>query len=258
MSYSIELRQPIEATAEALWKACILPHGIANWQADEAEGDARLGGTLRLHWSAFSSTVELTIVEWVPNQRVAFRQGETVVEFQFDNAGVTLIQRGLDANDDIEGLRSSWRLALAHLAHSVERHPGRERRVEWLVRQVRATPELVYLALTDPNLSQWLRSHGGITAEGMKYSLTFPNGPTISGRVLTNVSGRDICLACEEAGDALLAFRTFPAPGAPGERIIAAVWSEWGPPRELADDIVEAIDASLEQLVAVLARVGSA
>src|SRR5690606_31286510 len=147
---------------------------------------------------------------------------------------------------------------LAQLAHCVERHPDRQRRVEWLVRQANTSPQLVYLALTDPHLCKWLCRSGGITAQGERYELALPRGPVLSGKVLTNVPGRDIALTCEAAGDAVLVFRTLPSPVDSGSRLVAAVWSEWGPPRELADEIIEAVDACLEQLVTLLARVGSA
>ncbi len=258
MPRSIELSQAIDAPLALIWKTCAQPRGIVNWQADEAEGDARRGGRLRLHWSAFESTVELDIIEFQPERQLTLRQGQTEVDFLLEPGRVTLVQRGLEPDDDIEGLRSSWQLALAQLAHCVERHPDRQRRVEWLVRQATASPQLVYLALTDPHLCKWLCRAGGIAAQGKRYELTLPQGPRLAGTVLTNVPGRDIALTCDAAGDAVLVFRTLPSPADPDARLIAAVWSEWGPPRELADEIIEAVDACLEQLVSLLSRVGSA
>lgn len=258
MARSIELTQRINAPTKLIWRTCVEPQGLSNWQSDEAEGQARAGGTLQLHWSAFDSTVELTIVDWEPERRVVFAQGETRVEFCFDDHLVTLIQHGITANDDIDGLRSSWRIALAQLAHCVERHPDRQRRVEWLVRKAATTPELVYLALTDPRLNRWLCRRGGIVGEGERYEMLLTGGQELHGRVLANVPGRDIALSCENVGEAVLVFRTLPSPGDPTQRLLAAVWSEWGPPRELADDVIESVDASLEQLVNLLSRVGSA
>jgi uncharacterized protein YndB with AHSA1/START domain len=237
---------------------CAEPRGLVNWQADEAEGEARRGGTLRLHWSAFESTVELEIIRFEPERQLTLKQGQTEVDFHFEPGRVTLVQRGLEAEDDVEGLHSSWQLALAQLAHCIERHPTRQRRVEWLVRQVHTSPQLVYLALTDPHLCRWLCRSGGITAQGERYELTLPQGIVLSGKVMTNVPGRDIALTCDAAGEAVLVFRTLPSPTDPAARLIAAVWSEWGPPRELADEIIEAVDACMEQLVSLLARVGSA
>lgn len=258
MACSIELTQRINAPTSLIWQACVEPRGLSNWQADEAEGQARAGGKLQLHWSAFDSTVELSIIDWQPERRVVLAQGDTQVEFRFDEQLLTLVQHGLGPDDDVEGLRSSWRIALAQLAHCVERHPNRQRRVEWLVRKAAATPELVYLALTDRRLNKWLCQQGTIAAEGERYRMLLTGGQELVGQVLANVPGRDIALGCENVGDAVLVFRTFPSPGQPGERLIAAVWSEWGPPRELADDVIESVDAALERLVNLLERVGSA
>jgi uncharacterized protein YndB with AHSA1/START domain len=258
MSSTIELHQAIDAPAHRIWKACVQPRGIANWQADEVEGDARKGGTLRLHWSAFETTIELQIVAWEPERFIALQHDDAIVEFHIEDRGVKLIQRGVGSADDFDGLHSSWRLALAQLAHSVERHPGRQRRVQWLVRALPTTAELVYLSLTDPHLDSWLCSSGGIGPEGERYKLTLQGGPTLSGRVLANTPGRDIALSCAEAGEAVLAFRTLRAPNEPGQRLVAAVWSEWGTPRPAADEIVETIDARLDRLAILLRKVGAA
>lgn len=258
MSQTIELAQTIDAPLDLIWRSCAQPRGIVNWQSDEAEGDVRLGGRLRLHWAALDSTVELEVIAFEPKRVLGLRQGKTAVEFHFQEREVTLVHHGLRSDDDVEGLRSSWRLALAQLAHYVERHPGRQRRVEWLIRHARVSPELFYLSLTEPQLSRWLIQQGSIPAEGEPYELVLRNDLRLSGRVLANVPGRDVALSCREAGDAVLAFRTLPAPTAPGARFVAAVWSEWGPPRPSSDDIVEALGDGLDELLGWLTRVGTA
>ncbi len=253
----IELHQPIRAPLDLVWKACVSPHGLANWQADEARGEARLGGKLTLRWPAFDATVELNVLDLVPYQRVVLSHGATTVEMRFEDNLVTLVQRGLSAQDDAEGLESSWRIALAQLAHCVERHPGRRRRVSWLVRSLRCSPESVYLCFTDPHLmDHWLTASGTIPRSGEPYQLSLKGGQRLRGTVLANVVGRDIALSCSKLGEAVLTLRTLPSPTRPGERLIALVWSEWGPPPMATDEILDELDGALDRLVGILGRCG--
>jgi uncharacterized protein YndB with AHSA1/START domain len=255
----IELQQRIEAPLEQIWNACASAKGIANWQADEARGEARRGGKLTLHWAAFDATVELDILDFIPYQRMLVSSGGTsTVEFRFEDNLVTLTHRGLGEDDDAEGLSSSWRIALAQLAHSLERHAGRRRRVHWLVRPVSFSPESLYLCFTDPNLLElWLTQDSAIPAEGMPYALKLKNGLHLSGQVLTNVEGRDLALSCESRGDAVLTLRSMPSPIASASRLLALVWSEWGPRTDATDELLEEFDAALDRLVGVLGRGGA-
>lgn len=255
----IELTQRVAAPIDLVWQMCASARGICGWQADEAEGEAKPGGSLTLHWVAFGARVELTVVDMVRYERLVFRHGESIVEFRFDNQSITLTHRGLSATDDAEGLTSSWKVALAQLAHCVERHPGRQRRVQWIVRNVRATPESIYLAFTDPNLlTLWLTSSGGIPEAGEDYEMWLKSGQHLTGRVLAHIPGRDVLLRCDNVDDALLTFRTFPSPTEADERLVAFVWSEWGPPSSESNELAEDLEAAMERLANLLSTGGDA
>ncbi len=259
MDQQIELSQTITAPIDLIWQMCASPKGISAWQADEAEGEARLGGTLTLHWVAFGARVDLNVIDMVRYERLVLRHGESVVEFRFDHNLVTLTHSGLASDDDTEGLSSSWRIALAQLAHCAERHPGRQRRVQWMVRQVAATPESVYLGFTDPNLlTLWLTSSGAIPAEGEDYQMWLKSGQHLVGKVLAHVPGRDVVLRCDSMGDALLTLRTLPSPTSSSERLMALVLSEWGPPSAQSQQLAEDLEDAMDRLAGVLNSGGEA
>lgn len=258
MPRDIELRQHVRAPLEAIWNACASARGIANWQADDAQGEARRGGKLTLRWEAFDATVELDVLDLVPYQRMLLSSGGSTVEFRFDDNWVTLTQRGLDEQDDAEGLSSSWRVALAQLAHSLECHPGKRRRVHWLVRPVNFSPESLYLCFTESSLlSGWLTSSGAIPAEGEAYELELKSGLRLAGRVLANIPGRDVALSCDASGHSLLTLRSMPSPLASEQRLLALVWSEWGTAVGDTDELLEEFDSALDRLAALLGRGGA-
>jgi uncharacterized protein YndB with AHSA1/START domain len=255
----IEVRQRISAPLDLIWRACSSGRGISTWQADQAEGDVRLGGTLTLRWLAFGARVDLSVVDFIPYERLVLRHGTSEVELQFDDNLVTLRHRGLESSDDAEGLASSWRIALAQLAHCVERHPGRQRRVSWLVRTLRTSPESAYLGFTDPHLlTQWLLGSGSVPDEGEPFRMWLTSGQLLSGRVLAHVPGRDVVLRCENANESLLTLRTLPSPTSASERIVALVWSEWGALRAESQRLVRDLDAAADRLKLLLTSGGSA
>jgi uncharacterized protein YndB with AHSA1/START domain len=254
----IRLTQRIEAPRKLLWSACSEPRGLANWQADEVSGSAKLGGVLQLTWAALDAKAELSVIERVTGESIAFEQENGRVRLELGEGQVTLTHEGFDPEQDVAGLTSSWRVALAQLAHAVERHPGRSRRVQWRLRPMTTSPELVHLALTEPFLcNRWLATAGRIGEPGSNYGLLLFDGQLLSGRVLANSAGRDVALSCDEAGEATLILRTFPG-GAADERLVALAWSEWGAPSRLGNQYLTRLEQGLERLQRVVEAVGIA
>lgn len=254
----IEIEQEIHASRDLIWQTCASADGITRWQADEAEGDARVGGTLTLRWTAFGASVRLNVVDVIPHERIVMESGDTRVEFHMTRTGVRLLHEGVGDKEEFEGLRSSWLIALAQLAHSVERHPGRERRVAWLVQEAQASSESAYLYFTEAScLKLWLCLDGEIPGTGENYRLTLKNRTVLHGKVLANVPGRDLALSVESHGQATLIMRTLPLPGDEG-RLVSLVWSEWGLPTSRSQALVNELSHSLETLPHYLARGGAA
>jgi hypothetical protein len=220
-----------------------------NWQADEAQGEARKGGVLTLSWLAFGARLDLEVRDLIPYQRIVLGHGDSTVELSLTDGGVHLLHSGPEAGSDGDGLRSSWRLALAQLAHCVERHPGKKRSVQWLLRRMRCSAGAAHLCFSEAELlRRWLGQSSTLGDAGSEYELMLDGGQRLSGRVLAHIPGRDVALSCEGYGDSVLGLRTFPLAGA--ERIVALSWSQWGRPRRGSSEVCE-------QLARCLFRLGS-
>jgi uncharacterized protein YndB with AHSA1/START domain len=256
---ALTIHQPVSAGPAVVWKAIATPRGIARWQADEAEGDIKEGGLLRLHWLAFGASIDLQVLECVPHRQLRLKRGSTEVVFTLQDQGVVLTQYGLEPGDDLDGLRSSWQMALAQLAHSVERHPGRRRHVEWIVRTTQTQPEALHSFFTDPTfLNLWLGQCSETLVQGQRYELALHSGLTIAGKVLASVAGRDVALACETMDDSVLIWRSLPHPENTAERVIAMSVSQWGKVSRAGARLIEQLDAAQGRLTAILASLGQA
>lgn len=254
---SIEVWQSVGAPVEHVWLACSSARGLTNWQADEAEGEARKGGVLRLSWSAFGAQLELRVLELVPYERIVLGHGESTVELSLGNGTVKLCHRGPEAQADSAGLRSSWQLALAQLAHSVERHPGKQRRVQWLLRRTQGSAEAAHLCFTEESLlGRWLGKGQSLGAVGSDYEFQLDQGVRLRGRVLCNATGRDVALSCQAQGDAVLGLRTFPL--SRRGRIVALSFSEWGRPSASGSELYGLLGTALTRLVPLLEGTASA
>lgn len=256
---TLRIEQPIAAAPDLIWRALSSPQGLARWQADEAAGDVSEGGLVRLSWDAFGANVELKVLACVPHQRLRLRHGHSEVEFTLAEHHVSFTQYGLEPGEDVDGLRSSWTVSLAQLAHSVERHPGRRRHVEWAVRLATAAPETLHLYFTEPQLLRlWLGDTPAPLVAGQSYQCSLHTGTQLSGKVLALVPGRDVALTCDSLGEGVVILRSIPNPLDANQRIVAASVSQWGRPTRVASRLVEQLDAALGRLVNASASVGSA
>jgi uncharacterized protein YndB with AHSA1/START domain len=258
-SVTLRLSQAIAAAPDLIWKALSSSQGLARWQADDASGEVREGGLVRLSWGAFGATVELRVTECVPHQVVRFRHRQSEVEFSLNHHQVAFTQYGLEPGEDLEGLRSSWTVSLAQLAHSVERHPGRRRSVEWLVRLTATTPETLHLYFTQPELLRsWLGDADAPLVSGETFSWRLHGGTHLTGRVLALVPGRDIALSCDNLGDGVIVLRSIPHPLDEAQRLVAISVSQWGRPARTGVRIIEQLEASLRRLASLSSQTGSA
>jgi uncharacterized protein YndB with AHSA1/START domain len=256
---TLRLEQPIAAAPDLIWRALSSPQGLARWQADEAAGEVSEGGMIRLSWDAFGANVELKVLSCVPHQRLRLRHGASEVEFTLGEHNVSFTQYGLEPGEDVDGLRSSWTVSLAQLAHSVERHPGRRRHVDWAVRLATAAPETLHLYFTEPELLRlWLGETDGPLRVGDSYRCMLHTGTQLTGKVLALVPGRDVALTCDNLGEGVIIFRSIPNPLDTNLRIVAASVSQWGRPTRLASRLAEQLDAALGRLSNMSASIGSA
>jgi uncharacterized protein YndB with AHSA1/START domain len=259
MAGEIRLVRSVRATRAELWQACSTPSGLEGWYADRVTGALNRGGSVRLEWPELGAGVDLDVAELVPNERLVFRNGDSRVAIDVADGKVSLAHEGLADDDDLEGFRSSWHVALAVLTHALEAHPGAGRRTRWAARPARTTAGIAHLCFTEPEaLRSWLAEDAIIGAEGERYSLTLGSGERMSGRVLVRSGGRDVALTWEEQHDSVVVLRTLPSPKSDRERVVAACWSKWGPTSPGERAVENELRRALERLAAMLAMSGEA
>lgn len=242
----MHIERDIVAPREDTWEACATSHGIARWQADEVRGEVARGSSIVLGWPALGARVDLRVLEIEPQTRVVLASGDARVALTLVPSGVRLEHRGLADGDEREGVASSWRVSLAILAQHLERHRGRDRKVEWFVRRARTSAAAAHAFFTDgPALGSWLARRGSVGPEGEAYEIELASGAPMSGRVLSHTPGRDLALEWREQDDSVLVLRTLPSPLDASERLIALSWSRWSAdeaPAALCDELESAID----------------
>lgn len=258
MAGEVNLICTLRASREELWEACSTRSGLEGWYADRVTGTVANGAKLRLEWPELGASVELYVEELRESHRIVLVNGKSRVALSVGDGTLELTHTGLDDDDDVEGFRSSWRIALAILRQSLEEHPRSPRRVRWAARPAHTSAELAHLCFTAPAaLDQWL-GRGVMGAEGEPYRLTLPSGATMTGTVLSRTPGRDVALSWAEQNDSVLVLRTLPSPRATRERVIALCWSKWGAtdPGEHAAE--GELRRAIERLGTLLAMTGSA
>src|ERR1041384_1527449 len=127
----IRLTREVHASVERVWRALSDPRGLARWQADDVFGEVAEGGALTLSWPAHEVSMKLDVLEVVARERIVFGAGPARVALELREGRVDLAHWGLGEGDALEGIASSWRVSLALLAHSCERHPDRDWRLRW-------------------------------------------------------------------------------------------------------------------------------
>jgi uncharacterized protein YndB with AHSA1/START domain len=260
MTGDLHIDRRVSAPSRELWQACATPRGLEGWYADRVTGSIVAGGTVRLEWPNLRSSLALEVEECIPEKRVVYRNGVSRVVLEVGDGSVSLTHSGLGPNDDREGFWSSWRVALAVLAHSVEAHPGMQRRATWFLGRARTSTRIARVYFTEPEgLSAWLARGSGIRNEGEAYSMTTLDGSALTGRVLALEGGRDVALSWLEADDSMLVFRSLPSSTNKDERILAVCWSRWirpapRTPDQLDEAEVNRIEAELGRSVRRLAR----
>jgi hypothetical protein len=229
MSHSVFVSQEINAPRSAVWRAISEARGLARWQADTATGGLEQGSFV-LGWPSLGASLDLDVVRAVPEESIVLKSGAATVEIALQDGRVELEHRGLDADDDLEGLQASWSVALSLLSHYLCFHDGSDRHVSWIARPMRTTAEVAHVFFTERHaLSSWLtRGDGGIGEVGSHVEFTSHWGADFEGTVIARRPGRDVALRLTTPEDSVLVFRTLPSPISERDRLVAVVWSRWG------------------------------
>lgn len=257
MVASIHVSQAIEASRASIWHAISDPRGIARWQADTASGGLEQGGYV-LRWPSLGAELALEVTVAEPDRRLVLRNGDTSLELRVGEGRLDLVHHGVEPGDDIEGMRASWQIALGVLAHYLKHHEGQDRHVHWAARPMATRPELAHVFFTDrAALGSWLtRGDGAVGDVGQDVRFTSQWGSRFEGQVLARQPGRDVAVSLREPVDGVLVFRTLPSPFTEDQRLVALVWSRWGPP--VPSDLPDALTGALGRLKRVVESVGGA
>lgn len=223
---SIDLFRPSGAPPETLFRFLSTARGLSAWHADQVFGDLE-SREFRLRWPSLSAELRLEVLRSEPGKFVALRAGDSVVSLALEDGGVRLVHEGLAESDDLEGLRSSWSLALALLDHAATHHEHGSRKVHWAFETLPLSPELAhYYFATKIGLGQWLgRTDLDLGSVGDRVDLELAPGLHLRGAILAHEPGRDLALSWKDLDHAVLVLRTLPAPG--NERTLTLSLSTW-------------------------------
>lgn len=257
----IVLEQAIDAPLERIWNACADARGLCAWQADKAEGRVAQGSEILLSWPALGVAIELAVEVVEPQRRLVFRsEDDARLELRFGPGRVWLEHSGEFDEDERDGTLSSWRLSLASLAHYLEHHDGKARRVHWATHHATTSLDDAHAFFTLAGAhSGWLTrgSAGtGIGETGSEVALDLAWGEPLTGRVLCHTPPRDVLVSWREKDQALLALRTLPALGGTDERLLVASYSSWD--ERGAEQVKGQLQAAISRLSRILeARVSA-
>lgn len=255
MTGDLDIDRRISASSDDLWEACATAEGLQGWFADRIIGFVAPGRTVRLEWPGLGAAVAVEVSEYAPNRRVAFRNGDTVVSLSVGEGLVSLTHSGLSDDDDRQGFAASWRVALSVLAHGLEWHRGKPRKVQWFCARARTTARLAHFYYSDSQgLSAWLGRGSNLGAEGQEYALESFFGAPMTGTVLVRDGERDVALSWREQENSVLVLRSLPASGFEEGRMLAVCWSRWASGTADAADRDARIADELRRCVGRLAR----
>ncbi|NLE86496.1 MAG: hypothetical protein GX607_08870 [Myxococcales bacterium] len=262
MGVSVHVSQAIEASKESAWRAISEAASVARWQSDTARGGLTEGFFV-LGWPSLGVELSLDVHEVDPGERLVLCNGDARLELRVTDGRVDLWHRGLAPEDDLEGMRASWQVALGVLAHYLKRHEGQDRHVRWALRSMRTQAEIAHVFFTDRTaLGSWLtRGDGGVGEVGSAVRCTSHWGSPLRGEVLVRHPGRDVALRLDEPTEGVLVCRTLPSPTSTTDRLVALVWSRWEPPSAPphADPLTpEHLSTALGRLKLVLESPGGA
>jgi uncharacterized protein YndB with AHSA1/START domain len=247
----IEIERTIAAPPGALWTYLSTAKGLSTWHADEVRGELASGEFLA-RYPSLGAELKLKVHAVDAGTQITLGAGPSRVEIRLEAAGdmgsrVQITHRGLDDDDDLDGFRASWALALGLLDLSATRHAGKTRSVRWFFGRARVPAALVhYYFSSQMGLAEWLGSSSGdLGHRGSRVRLRLEGDLELTGEVLCHEPGRDVCISWREQNDAALILRTLP--GEPDVRQLAISVSSFDEPK-LAPLAATALERALVRL----------
>ena len=194
----MELKVRIAAAPLRVYEAWAEPEKISQWFTDRTKGEARPGATITWIFEKFGHETPYEVMDAAPGDRFAVggrlpgrppflleitleqEGGETVVHLV--NSGFL---EGEGGDDEYEGVRSGWALALELLKVYVERHFGEPKRTLLLLLQEAAFrfEDVLPLFTTAKGLEAWLARTAELDGETLRLALR-EGGPVTGRRLL--------------------------------------------------------------------------
>ena len=241
---SIQVETMARAPIERVWRAWTDTDFLHGWLAEPLGGEPVF------------QTLEATPPEHLVLGVSGKEGGE--IDIQLVPAGegtrIRLARGGLPVEpqrqDEVEGVRSGWMLALAVLRVYTEDHFGEAPQLFQCFRRAAFTFERLYpFFRQSPELSRWLVRQGSIGVPGGRSDLQVWDGRRLSGEVLVD-SGREISTTWDEI-DGVLELRAFTASG--GARMLGVRGFTWSGDAAAARQLDELLAPALDRLVAAVA-----
>ena len=254
------------ASPEQVWRAWAEPAHVARWFSDAARGEPVAGGELVHVFDRFGLELPYRVLEAEPGRRlvlegmspmgVAFRQ-EVRIEREGGETVLHLVHSGFGSDagweDEVEGIDSGWKLALAILRLYVERYFGRDRSNLFVMRPASFDyPGLQPFFRSEAGLARWLTTAGALDglAVGDPVRLDLVGGRTLTGHLLAD-SGRELALSWDEI-DGVLELKAFEM--GPQGRAVCLRGCGWGLASAASAELEVELEGATERLVAALNR----
>jgi uncharacterized protein YndB with AHSA1/START domain len=257
----IQKEMTTSATPQQIWEAWADPGKLSQWFTDDAEGEAKSGGSMTWIFDEFEYRFTYEVLEARPEERLVLtatppgRSSPWLIEIDIEQAGgrtvLKLVQSGFgegaEWDDEYEGVDSGWEMALAVLKHYAENYFGRPRRQALVITPAEYTAsQLRPFYREEASLAKWLTRAGAVGDTGSPYELELADGNIMTGKVLANtrteveLSWREI-----EGAMGLKAFSMH------SKKVLCIQLLTWGDPKRL-ETIEKSLTSSLERLKSAL------
>jgi uncharacterized protein YndB with AHSA1/START domain len=216
----VEIRT--SASPEQVWVSWTEPSRISQWFADEAEGRAVAGGSIRWRFLDFDLDARAEVLEAIPDRRFVLATpgskgaGGHIIQIEIDQVdGKTRMQlvesgfpEGEGGEDQFQSAVSGWRITGSILRLYLDRFFGMKKTSKLLMKPTKADYGKIYEYFTRPEkLATWI---GELTqvGEARPYRLRLEAGGELTGRFLA-VTPREILLGADQL-DGTVEFKAFP------------------------------------------------
>jgi len=200
-----------KATPQQAWEAWADPEKIAQWFVNRATGEAKPGGGMTWFFDDFGFQLpfqvvdaepgKLLVLKWAPTEgpsglhevRIERQGGETVL--RMIESG---FKEGAEWDEEYEGTKSGWKMALAVLKHYLENYFGRKRRVALIMKPAVFEYAKIFPYFQDAGkLAAWLTVSGEVGQEGERSKLELREAGPATGEVLA-VTQREAAVSWRE------------------------------------------------------------